>query len=310
MRLECPKGGQNEGVSGGSKQKSCPCTYKPCDRKERVKAWEVYMKIGFIQFAPVLGNLQSTIRKIDRLSSLCTTADILVLPELCNSGYNFNSYEHAWETSEEIEGSTFVRYLESICARHNLYIVSGFNERDSNSLYNSAILVGPKGYIGKYRKLHLFMKEKDYFKAGNIGLPIFDIGLCKLGVLVCFDWLFPEVWRILALKGVDIICHPSNLIIPGLAQRTIPVHALTNRVYIVTANRIGTEGDLLFTGLSTIANPKGDILVQASQSKEEVGITDMDVGLSRDKMITPRNDIFSDRRPEEYSFLSESREPT
>jgi len=188
--------------------------------------------------------------------------------------------------------------------------VSGFNERDSNSLYNSAILVGPKGYIGKYRKLHLFMKEKDYFKAGNIGLPIFDIGLCKLGVLVCFDWLFPEVWRILALKGVDIICHPSNLIIPGLAQRTIPVHALTNRVYIVTANRIGTEGDLLFTGLSTIANPKGDILVQASQSKEEVGITDMDVGLSRDKMITPRNDIFSDRRPEEYSFLSESREPT
>lgn len=261
------------------------------------------MKIGFLQFAPVLGNVQLTIRKIDKLINQCSSANVLVLPELCNSGYNFSSYEEAWETSEEIKDSIFVEYLESICVEYNLYVVSGFNEMDNDNLYNSAIIVGPEGYVGKYRKLHLFMREKDYFMAGNMGLPVFDIELCKVGILVCFDWLFPEVWRILALKGADIICHPSNLVLPGLAQRATPIHALTNRLYIVTANRIGTEGDLLFTGRSIITNPKGDILVQASQSKEEVGIAEADVGLSRDKMITPRNDIFRDRRPEEYSFL-------
>jgi len=184
--------------------------------------------------------------------------------------------------------------------------VSGFNERDNGVLYNSAILIGPRGYVGKYRKMHLFMNEKDYFKPGNVGLPVFDIRLCTIGMLVCFDWIFPEVWRILALKGAEIVCHPSNLVLPGLAQKGVPIHALTNRVYIVTANRIGTEGDLSFTGLSMIANPKGDILAQASQKREEVRIQDIDIAMARDKMITNRNHLFSDRRPEEYSLLTES----
>jgi predicted amidohydrolase len=260
------------------------------------------MKVGFVQFAPVLGDVEWTMRKIDRLIGRAPLADIWVLPELCNSGYNFSSAEQAWETSERVAGSVFVQYLESICAQHDFYIVSGFNERDDGALYNSAILVGPGGYVGKYRKLHLFMREKDYFRPGDVGLPTFDVGPCRLGMLVCFDWIFPEVWRILALKGADLICHPSNLVLPGFAQRAIPIHALTNRVYIVTANRIGMEGDLSFTGLSTIADPRGDVLVQASQS-EEVGVADMDVSLSRDKMITARNDVFADRRPKDYSFL-------
>jgi predicted amidohydrolase len=263
------------------------------------------LKIGFIQFAPVLGDVQATIRKIDGLIDQSKITDILVLPELCNSGYNFTSFEQAWETSERIENSIFIDYLTSKCKKFNLYIVSGFNERDKNDLYNSAILIGPKGYIGKYRKLHLFMNEKDYFKPGNISLPVFDIGLCKIGMLVCFDWIFPEVWRILALKGAEIICHPSNLVLPWLAQKAVPIHALTNRIYTITANRIGTEGNLSFTGLSTIANPNGDILFQASQTEEETVIKDIDIRLARDKIITKKNDLFSDRRPEEYSLLIE-----
>ena len=263
------------------------------------------MKIGFIQFAPKLGDRDATIRKIDGLIEQSKTTDILVLPELCNSGYNFSSFEQAWETSESIENSIFIHYLLSKCKQYNLYIVSGFNERDDNNLYNSAILIGPKGYIGKYRKLHLFLNEKDYFQPGNIGLPVFDIGLCKIGMLVCFDWLFPEVWRILALKGAEIICHPSNLVLPGFAQKAIPIHALTNRIYIITANRIGAEGDLSFTGLSLITNPYGDILFQASQTEEEAGMQNIDILLARDKEITEKNNLFSDRRPEEYSLLAE-----
>ncbi len=263
------------------------------------------MKVGFVQFAPALGDVQANVHKIDRFITLAKTADLVVLPELCNSGYNFESHEQARDASEEIGDSVFVRYLESVCKEYNLHVVSGFNERDDDRLYNSAILIGPDGYIGKYRKLHLFVREKDFFSPGDVGLPIFDIALCKLGMLICFDWVFPEVWRILALKGADIICHPSNLVIPGLAQKAIPIHGLTNRVFVITANRVGTEGDLSFTGLSAIVDARGEVLTQASQSAEEIRTVDIDISLSRDKMITPRNDLFADRRPEEYMFLVE-----
>ena len=264
---------------------------------------EIEVKIGFVQFAPALGDVQATMARIDLLRTQWAGADLLVLPELCNSGYNFESAEQAWASSEGIENSIFLRYLESLCQQHGCHIVSGFNERDGEHLYNSAVLVGPLGYIGRYRKLHLFMTEKDHFEPGDAGLPVFDVGPYRIGMLVCFDWMFPEVWRILALKGADLICHPSNLVLPGLAQQAVPIHALTNRLYVVTANRIGTEGNLSFTGLSVIANPKGEVLLQASPSGGEVGLVEADLELARDKQITARNHIFADRRPEEYAFL-------
>lgn len=263
------------------------------------------MKIGFIQFAPALGRIEETIRKATGLIAQAGDADLLVLPELCNSGYHFIGYEQAWETSEEIGHSVFLESLISQCKAFNLYIVTGFNERDRDRLYNTAVLVGPRGYIGKYRKIHLFMNEKDFFEPGNEGLPVFEVGPVRLGLLVCFDWIFPEVWRILALKGADIICHPSNLVLPGLAQKAVPVHALINRVFTVTANRIGRERDLTFTGLSTIADPLGNNLHQASQTSEEIGVVEIDPDLARNKRATPRNNIFEDRRPELYGLLAE-----
>jgi predicted amidohydrolase len=251
--------------------------------------------------------VRATIARIERQRLLCGGVDLLVLPELCNSGYNFDSPEQAWETSEAVGDSVFLRYLESLCRRHNCHIVSGFNERDGDRLYNSAVLVGPQGYMGRYRKLHLFLNEKDFFAPGDEGLPLFDIGECRVGMLVCFDWIFPEVWRILALQGADIIAHPSNLVLPGLAQRAVPIHALTNRVYVVTANRIGSEGDLTFTGLSSIADPRGQVLAQASPSGEEAGMVEVDIAMARDKNITPRNNLFADWRPGDYSLLTEGR---
>ncbi len=263
------------------------------------------MKIGFIQLAPVLGDCNATIEKIDRLIYRCAGTDILVLPELCNSGYNFESKEQAWELSEEVESSVFVQYVEALCSDHKMHIVAGMSERDGESLFNTSVLVGPDGLIGKYRKTHLFTNEPDFFEPGNLGLLVFDIGFCRLGMLICFDWIFPEVWRVMALKGVDLVCHPSNLVLPGFCQQAIPVHALTNRIYIITANRIGTERDLTFTGLSTIADPKGKVLYQAKQDGEEVGIADMDVELARDKMMTARNHLINDRRPDLYKDLCE-----
>ncbi len=262
------------------------------------------MKIGFMQFAPALADVDRTIRRIDDLITHCKGVDLLVLPELCNSGYNFESQQMARESSEPVEDSVFVWYLESKCAQLNLHVVSGFNEREGDRLFNSAILVGPRGYIGRYRKLHLFMKEKTFFQPGDAGLPVFDIGTCRVGMLVCFDWIFPEVWRVLALRGADLICHPSNLVLPGFAQRAVPIHALTNHVFVVTCNRVGSERELRFTGLSTVADPKGDVLLQASHGDEELRAAEIDVLKARDKKVTPLNDIFQDRRPDEYKELS------
>lgn len=263
------------------------------------------MRIGYVQSHPALGAVEENIRALDRLIAKAGAVELLVLPELCSTGYRFTSRQQAFDLSETVSESRYLRFLADRCARQSMHIVTGFNEREGDRLYNSAALVGPKGVSGVYRKLHLFLDEKDIFEPGNVGLPIFDIGTCKLGMLICFDWQFPEVWRILALKGADIICHPSNLVLPGLCQKAIPVHAVCNRVFVVTANRIGTEGDLTFTGLSTIADPKSNILIQASADREETGVVEIDLALARNKQITRKNHSFEDRRPGEYGLLIE-----
>lgn len=262
------------------------------------------MKVGYCQFSPSFGNLDATLGKITDLAGSIQDSDVVVLPELCNSGYNFASKEEALSLSEPVNDSRFIRHLEKLASKMKMYFVAGFNERDGDTLYNSSVLIGPKGFIGSYRKIHLFMNEKDYFNRGNTGVGVFDIGICKIGMLICYDWMFPEVWRIAALKGADVICHPSNLVLPGLAQKAVPVHALINGVYVVTANRTGTEGNLTFTGWSTIATPKGEVLHQAPQTGDEAFSVEIDVALSRNKMISPRNDRFTDRIVEEYKYLT------
>ncbi|MGQ1910209.1 nitrilase-related carbon-nitrogen hydrolase [Marinifilum sp. RC60d5] len=256
------------------------------------------MKIALIQFAPVFGDLKSNIERLKPLLVKAKNADLLVLPELANSGYNFGSIEEAKQFSETIEDSIFINFLKKYCREFQFCVATGFLEREDRKLFNSALLIDQTGVIGKYRKLHLFMKEKEYFAPGNLGLPIFTIGDVKIGMLICFDWMFPEVWRRLALKDVDLILHPSNLILP-YAQSVIPSYSLVNRIFIATANRVGTEEDLRFTGQSVITNPKGELIAQAG-TEEEIVILDIDPKLARDKMITPMNDAFKDRRRDIY----------
>lgn len=265
------------------------------------------MKVGFVQCRPRLGDLDATLASLDPLVRSAAGADLLVLPELCNSGYDFPSAGKARLWSEEIGDGPFVSYLVSRCREQDLHIVSGINERAGERLYNSAVLVGPEGWVGTYRKLHLFRSEKEIFAPGDLGLPVFRVGPWRIGMLVCFDWIFPEAWRVLALAGADIICHPSNLVLPGLAQRAVPIHGLVNRVYVITANRTGREGSLTFTGNSLVSGPAGDLLAEAPASGEHVGLVEIDPALARDKKVTDRNDVFRDRRPEEYARLCRPR---
>ncbi|NOZ07440.1 MAG: carbon-nitrogen hydrolase [FCB group bacterium] len=264
------------------------------------------MKIGFAQFAPVFGHPLKNAELIESMAPDFQSADLIVLPELCSSGYNFSSREEALALSEVLPQSPFLERLHSLCTQHNLYLVAGVNERDGDLLYNSAVLMGPGGILGKYRKMHLFWNEKDIFEPGNLGFPVFQIENLTLGILICFDWIFPEAWRILALKKADIICHPSNLVLPGLAQRAVPIRAVENRFFVVMANRTGDEGDLHFTGCSTIAGPAGNVLAQASEGATEVKIVEADISLARDKQITPRNSVILDRRPADYDLICKS----
>ncbi len=261
------------------------------------------MRVAVIQFQPALCDLEETIRRLDPLLEQCSAADLIVLPELANSGYNFVDKAEAWDSSESVGSSSFLDHLTRKCSELECEIITGLNERADERLYNSAVLLSADGLQGFYRKMHLFVDEPDYFEPGDVGLPVFEREYGTIGILICFDWCFCETWRVLALKGAELICHPSNLVIPGKAQKAIPVHAMTNRVFIATCNRTGSERDLTFTGRSIIADPAGEVLVEASQTEPEMMAVDIDLALARNKTMTRRNDAFGDRRPDQYGEL-------
>ena len=256
--------------------------------------------VSIIQFQPVLAKPEENIRLLDSLFDATRGSRLVVLPELSNSGYNFRGFDEAYEFSEVIgrEG-VFQEFLIVRAKSENIFIVSGINEREGNDLFNTAILVGPSGIIGKYRKVHLFMNEKDIYQRGNAGFPVFDLGDFRIGIMICFDYLFPEPWRIMAQKGADLICHPSNLLTEN-AQRCVPALSLMNRVFIATSNRIGTERDITFSGRSLFTDPSGRIVGMASPDKTEIITMEIDTQLSGNKMITARNHVFNDRMPEMY----------
>lgn len=267
------------------------------------------MRIGYVQFSPILGDLEANRNQVRRLVEGAPPADLLVLPELANSGYRFPGLQQARESAESAHEGPFVRLLQELAAARKAILVSGLCEREGDRLYNSAVLVTPSGEIHLYRKAHLFLDEKDLFEPGDLGLPVFDIDGLRIGILICFDWQFPEAWRVLALRGAQIVCHPSNLVLPGLAQRAVPTHALLNRLFVVTANRTGTERDLTFTGVSIIVSPRGEVLASASPDREEIGIVEIDPLKALDKSVTSRNDLLADRRPELYSAVTTPRDP-
>ena len=256
------------------------------------------MKIALIQFEPVFGDLKSTIESLKVLLFRAKEADLVVLPELANTGYNFDSREEAFGQSETVKDSVFLDFIQESCLQYNFTVATGFSEKDGDQLYNSAVLMNATGLVGTYRKLHLFMNEKNIFEKGNLGLPVCIVDDVKIGILVCFDWMFPEVWRKVALQGVGLILHPSNLVLP-YAQSVSSSDALVNSIFIATAYRIGTEKELSFTGQSIIVNPRGEVLAKADKL-EQILFVDIDPKLSRDKMITKNNDVFKDRRTDIY----------
>jgi len=265
------------------------------------------MKAGFYQFAPVFGNKEENLKKI--LSAVKDAdLDLLVLPEFFATGYQFVSKDEVAELSEQIPEGYTTKLLSELSRQKGFYIIAGLPEKYEDSFFNSAVLTGPDGFIGVYHKTHLFFEEKLFFSPGDTGFKVWDTETGRIGIMICFDWLFPESIRALALMGADIIAHPANLVLPYCPQ-SMPVRCLENRVYAITANRTGEENrkkgqSLKFIGQSLIASPEGKVLVRAPEDEEVLLIADIEPELARNKSITSLNNIFDDRRPEMYSNIT------
>jgi len=258
-----------------------------------------------VQFAPRFGKVKgNTARAISLMEG--PKADLWVLPELFSTGYLFTSRDEVAELAEPIPEGPTTRALIDFARRTGAFVVAGIAERAGDRIYNGAVVVGPEGFIGRYRKIHLFGKEKLWFDPGDLPLEPVDLGGVRIGVMICFDHFFPESARTLALRGAQIICHPANLVLPGIGQLSMRMRAMENRVFTVTANRIGSEArggdELRFTGESQIVGPDGAVLSRAGPDTEEVGVVEIAPERAWDKRITRYNDLFADRRPEFYSL--------
>jgi predicted amidohydrolase len=278
------------------------------------------LRIGFYQFRPRFGEVSANLDQIEA-ALRGIRADLVVLPELATTGYNFVSAEELAGLAEPVPEGPTVERLAVIARRENTHLVVGIAERAGQAapgagpgtpaagptaVYNSAVLISPRGFSGLYRKVHLYSREKTLFAPGDLGFPLFTLdapGSPRVGLLVCFDWRFPESARTLALAGADILAHPANLV-EAWCQAAMVTRCLENRVFAVTANRTGCEdrGGLAipFTGQSQVLDPGGRVLAAADAEEERLSIVTVDLEAARKKSINPWNDVLEDRRPGQY----------
>ena len=263
------------------------------------------MKVAIYQFAPGFREKESNVKRIENAIHK-TDADLVVLPELCTTGYQFVSQAEVESLCEPIPEGDTVQRFEQTAKSKGLFIVAGMGEKAGDAFYNSAVLVGPDGFIGHYRKTHLFWDEKHWFQPGDTGFRVWDIGEVKIGLMICWDWIYPEAARSLALQGADVACLPANLVLP-YCQDAMITRSIENRIFTITANRIGSEqrGEkkkLTFTGRSQVVRPDGKIVFRLGENNESLQDGEIDPALARDKTMTPTNHIWEDRRPEQYTL--------
>ncbi len=235
------------------------------------------------------------------------SSQLIVFPELSTTGYFFTKKSELASLSEPAHGMTF-RFFKDLAERRKQHYILGFIEEFKGKYYNSIMLVsyGRKDPI-IYRKTHLFYKETLCFSPGNTGfvthkIPSLD---CTVGLMICYDWRFPESARTLGLMGSDLIVCPSNLV-TNLWGKVMPARAIENKVYFAVTNRVGTETvndeTLVFTGNSTIYSYDGDVLNSAPTTESAIITATITPQLTRDKSFNSINNIVTDRRPSMYKL--------
>ncbi|MEN8097946.1 MAG: carbon-nitrogen hydrolase family protein [Chloroflexota bacterium] len=271
------------------------------------------IRAAVVQMNPVLGDLQHNAQRIMELlyGAADQGADLVVFPECAISGYVFESVAEAQASSITIPGQ-FTREFQQQCSRLGVVGVVGVVEANDNNLYNSALICGPDGLQHVYRKTHLPVLGLDRFVEEGSILDTVDTPAGVLGPLICYDLRFPEAPRTLAVKGAEVLVHPTNW---PVASKDFPTFvtraaARASRVFLLSANRMGTERGTEFLGHSQIIDPNGDVLAEAEQ-EETTLLADIDLNRAHQKRLVHipgvfELDSFGDRRPDLYKALTEA----
>jgi predicted amidohydrolase len=270
------------------------------------------VKVGVGQIGCELGDVAKNLRHCIEVLNHAAEQEIslLVMPECSLSGYVFDDLESARSAAVSLSGSEIGELAEH-CMRLGVYCVIGFLEDADGTVYNTAVLLGPEGPIGSYRKCHLPYLGVDRFVAHTNAIqpPVFDTAIGRIGLAICYDIRFPEWARVLALAGAEIIAQPSNWPLESrlLAEHFTIVRACENRVFLLVANRWDTEQDAHFMGQSQIVSPAGEVLAQAG-THETLLSADIDVNVARNKHVVIKPEafelfLFDDRRPDLYGPL-------
>ena len=270
------------------------------------------VKVSCIQFEPVFGAVEENVSRASALirAAAADGSTLVVLPELANTGYVFETTDEALGLGEPVPDGPTSRTWGALARDLGIHLVAGITEREGDVLYNAALITGPDGYIGTYRKAHLWDRENLFFAKGNLGFPVFDTALGRIGVAICYDGWFPETFRQMALAGAEIVCVPTNWVpMPdqpaGEAAMANVLHraaAHSNGIFIACADRVGVERGQPFEGQSLIVGPRGWALAgPASRDRPETLSALVDLGeAARSKDLNSFNSVLRDRRTDVY----------
>lgn len=258
-------------------------------------------------------NLQKVVARLEQAAA--QGAKLAVFPECALTGY-FLSAEEAASVGETVPGPRTERLAEA-CRLHNVHAVVGTIENDAaGRCFNTAILVGPDGLLGRYRKTHLLCLGVDRFLTPGDSPPaVYETPLGRLGVLICYDLRFPEPARVLALSGAQAILLPTAwpaaaTLYPDFIART---RAAENGVTILAADHVGEEQGRRYLGRSLAVGPDGEVLAEAGREQETILTVEVDPArsLHKHRIFIPGEyeiDLFGDRRPEHYGRITDPRE--
>lgn len=276
---------------------------------------EAGLTVAVIQMEPRFGETEANVaRSIEAIEKAASGgAKLVVLPELCNTGYVFQNRAEAHALAETIPDGPSTLAWMTAARRLGVHIVAGITERDGPILYNSAVVLSPEGFVGRFRKMHLWADEALYFAPGDLGFPVFDTAIGRIGCLICYDGWFPESYRLAALQGAEIVCVPTNWVpIPGqdpkreaMANILAMAAAHSNSIFIACADRVGTERGQPFIGQSLIVGPSGwPVVGPAAPEGEEILFATIDLADARRKRNwNAFNQVLRDRRSDAYGEM-------
>ncbi len=238
---------------------------------------------------------------------------ILCLQEIFNTPYFCPGQDSKWYASAEAVPGPTVNLMAAYAKKYEMVMIVPIYEREqSGFLYNTAVVIDADGSIlGKYRKNHIPQTggfwEKFFFKPGNLGYPVFQTKYAKVGVYICYDRHFPDGARCLGLNGAEIVYNPSATTVGQsqyLWKLEQPAHAVANGYFMGCINRVGTEAPWnlgKFYGTSYFVDPRGKILAEASEDKDELLVAEFDLGLIDE--VRSKWQFYRDRRPETYGEI-------